>query len=251
LLETEQILGSGDQQLGVVAHIANRAVAGATEQRSDDFCFVIVIDRQFLKSSISDARLRLLADRTDAVLFLEHLGISFDRDSILRVEMILASIRDAGVRDALCGDSPILFAAIVELFRRQILALQLIGLMNAGATGAVPENSDLSFDMTLGTERLNDVRSWQSFGVAFPLVLPIFLSLFIGSLSPRLPSSDSTALTAKAAFQSAYDVFVMAVLAQIWFDVFHKCQSIIGTVLLNSRDRMKSPNAARASISKS
>jgi hypothetical protein len=75
LLETEQILGSGDQQLGVVAHQSEGAVAIGAEKFPSSVRDVIVIDGERADASLECGSFRSPANRADAGLRQKHFAI--------------------------------------------------------------------------------------------------------------------------------------------------------------------------------
>ncbi len=212
MLEAEQILGGGDQELRVVAELADASVAAIAEKFADGFGAVVVIDVQLQNPTVANPSLRLFADGALILLSLHHLIVLFARQFVGLFEMVLAKILAAFLG---CVSIARQGVDVVPIILGQVLAGFAILFDVALAAGTVFRNACYALIVTLFANELGDVLLRKPRSVALALVLPIRRALFGCRFRPLLSAGLAAALSTVSVVQRANEIFIVAVFADI------------------------------------
>lgn len=212
MLETEQILGSGDQELRIVAEFTDAGVATIAEQHSDSLGAVVVIDVEFEDATVADSRFWLAADCALIVLSLYHLVVLFARQFVGLFQVVLAKILPSFFGGISVSGQGVDVVAIVFGEIRAVLAV----LLNVAlATRAILRDAGYALIVTLFANKLGDVLLRESGCVALALIFSIRRALFGRRVRPLFAAGFATAFSAISVVQRAYEIFIVAVFAEV------------------------------------
>ncbi len=228
MLEAEQILGSGDQELGIVVHIADSHVASVAEQCADLASRVIVIDVQHLAFSIARSCFGLLANFAEMILLSVHLLIGRFVKIVVREQLLSSSFAVV----ILFVSNAIQQAAFFTFFRRSVFTSEFFGFSNASSASTIFSDSHLSFDVTTRTNRSRDVSLGEPRLVTLAHLRANVVFLFGRCISPLLAARDASAFAAIPIVEYAHKIFVVAVFAEVG-RCFHSVRSLTQYVAHN------------------
>lgn len=215
MLETEQILGGGDAKIRIISEIADGNIASAAQESADCSSRVRMIDVEFLNASITSSGFGLLANGAERVLLNNQGNVLIDSDAVFRPQVIFAEIADPSFFYATFCKLAILFGLFLFLFQCSVLAMCLVCRVRASLARTIFEHTNVGFNVPAWTDGRPDLTDSETTGIAVTLIRAVGLALLIGSISPLLTARDATAFSTEAAFQCAYDIFVVAVFAEV------------------------------------